>query len=299
MKKLYNNTNVTQGMIVGIGELLWDKLPEGDKIGGAPGNFAYHVAQLGLPSCIISAIGNDTDGIKMIGTIENIGLKSMISIVDFPTGSVDVTMSGNGIPNYEIHRNVAWDNIPFCDHTAEIARNTIAVCFGSLAQRSQTSRDTITRFIDSMPCNENTLKIFDINLRQDFYTREIIDHSMSLCNILKINDQELELITEMFQIPGEDFTEKCRDLLTRYQLRMLILTCGENGSYVFTPDGKSSFLPTPKVIVADTVGAGDSFTAAFIASLLQGKSIAEAHKTAVNISAYVCTQHGAMPQLPN
>lgn len=299
MKKLFNNINVTQGMIVGIGELLWDKLPEGDKIGGAPGNFAYHVAQLGLPSCIISAIGNDTDGIKMIDTIENIGLKSMISIVDFPTGSVDVTMSGNGIPNYEIHRNVAWDNIPFCDHTAEIARNTIAVCFGSLAQRSQTSRDTITRFIDSMPCNENTLKIFDINLRQDFYTKEIIDHSMSLCNILKINDQELELITEMFQIPGEDFTENCRDLLTRYQLRMLILTCGENGSYVFTPDGKSSFLPTPKVIVADTVGAGDSFTAAFIASLLQGKSIAEAHKTAVNISAYVCTQHGAMPQLPN
>lgn len=299
MKKLFNNINVTQGMIVGIGELLWDKLPEGDKIGGAPGNFAYHVAQLGLPSCIISAIGNDTDGIKMIGTIENIGLKSMISIVDFPTGSVEVTMSGNGIPNYEIHRNVAWDNIPFCNHTAEIARNTIAVCFGSLAQRSQTSRDTITRFIDSMPCNENTLKIFDINLRQDFYTKEIIDHSMSLCNILKINDQELELITEMFQIPGEDFTENCRDLLTRYQLRMLILTCGENGSYVFTPDGKSSFLPTPKVIVADTVGAGDSFTAAFIASLLQGKSIAEAHKTAVNISAYVCTQHGAMPQLPN
>lgn len=298
MKKLFNNINVTQGMIVGIGELLWDKLPEGDKIGGAPGNFAYHVAQLGLPSCIISAIGNDTDGIKMIDTIENIGLKSMISIVDFPTGSVDVTMSGNGIPNYEIHRNVAWDNIPFCDHTAEIARNTIAVCFGSLAQRSQTSRDTITRFIDSMPCNENTLKIFDINLRQDFYTKEIIDHSMSLCNILKINDQELELITEMFQIPGEDFTENCRDLLTRYQLRMLILTCGENGSYVFTPDGKSSFLPTPKVIVADTVGAGDSFTAAFIASLLQGKSIAEAHKTAVNISAYVCTQHVAMPQLP-
>lgn len=287
----------SSGLVVGIGELLWDKLPEGKKIGGAPTNFAFHVSQFGLTSYAVSAIGNDADGEELLKTINEKNIKSLISIVDFPTGTVDVTISGNGIPSYEIHTDVAWDNIPMTDTLINLAKNTSAVCFGSLAQRSQTSRNTIAKFIETMPKGDKSLKIFDINLRQDFYSKEIIDQSLNLCNILKINDAELKIIAEMYSLNGNNLSDWCKELISLYNLTLLILTCGENGSYIFTHNTES-FLPTPTVEVADTVGAGDSFTAAFTASLLCGASINEAHKKAVEVSAFVCTQHGAMPQLP-
>lgn len=230
-------------------------------------------------------------------TINEKNIKSLISIVDFPTGTVDVKISGNGIPSYEIHTDVAWDNIPMTDALINLAKNTSAVCFGSLAQRSQTSRNTIAKFIETMPKGDKSLKIFDINLRQDFYSKEIIDQSLNLCNILKINDAELKIIAEMYSLNGNNLSDWCKELISLYNLTLLILTCGENGSYIFTHKTES-FLPTPTVKVADTVGAGDSFTAAFTASLLCGASINEAHKKAVEVSAFVCTQHGAMPQLP-
>jgi fructokinase len=187
---------------------------------------------------------------------------------------------------------VAWDNIPFDDDIAEIARNCRAVCFGSLAQRNVVSRETIQKFLDATPAD--CLKIFDINLRQQFYTKEILRESFQRCNILKINDEELVLIGRMFGYPGLDIENKCWLILGKYNLDMLVLTCGTNGSYVFTP-GQKSFQDTPKVKVADTVGAGDSFTGSFCAAILNGKSIEEAHRIAVNVSAYVCTQNGAMP----
>lgn len=298
MKNKFTNIKITPGMVVGIGELLWDKLIEGKKIGGAPGNFAYHISQFRLKSCAVSAIGNDSDGNEMLETIKEKNIPVAISVVDYPTGTVDITMSGNGIPEYEIHQNAAWDNIPFTEELAEMARNTVAVCFGTLAQRDKTSRNTIIQFIKSMPEGDEFLKIYDINLRQNFYTKEIIDQSLTLCNILKINDGELDIITDLYQLPGNNMTEKCQELIRRHQLRILILTCGEKGSYVLTPDNELTFIPTPKVSVADTVGAGDSFTAAFTASILHGASIKEAHQKAVDVSAFVCTQHGAMPLLP-
>ena len=159
------------------------------------------------------------------------------------------------------------------------------------------SRRTINRFLDAMPQDPDNLVVFDVNLRQGFYTKEILCNSMQRCNILKINDEELVTVSRMFGYPGIDLQDKCWILLGKYNLKMLILTCGINGSYVFTP-GNVSFQPTPRVEVADTVGAGDSFTAAFIASTLQGHSVQEAHKRAVATSAYVCTQQGAMPVLP-
>jgi fructokinase len=159
------------------------------------------------------------------------------------------------------------------------------------------SRQTINRFIDAIPEENNPLIVFDINLRQGFYTKETICASMRRCNILKINDEELVTVSRIFGYPGIDLQDKCWILLGKYNLKMLILTCGVNGSYVFTP-GNVSFVETPKVEVADTVGAGDSFTAAFIASIIKGKEIKEAHRTAVDVSAYVCTQNGAMPKLP-
>ena len=222
----------------------------------------------------------------------------MIETVPYPTGTVQVELDANGVPCYDIREGVAWDNIPFTPALEGLARQTRAVCFGSLAQRSVVSRETINRFLDAMPGGEDRYKIFDINLRQGFYTKEILCNSMRKCNILKINDEELVTVSRMFGYPGIDLQDKCWILLAKYNLRMLILTCGVNGSYVFTP-GEISFVETPKVEVADTVGAGDSFTAAFVASVLKGLPVAEAHRIAVETSAFVCTRHGAMPALPD
>ena len=284
-------------VIVGMGEALWDVLPEGKKIGGAPANFAYHVSQFGFDSRIVSAVGEDADGKEIMDVFQKKALKTMIACVPYPTGTVQVTLDAVGVPCYDIKEAVAWDNIPFTDELKSLALNTRAVCFGSLAQRSQVSRDTIKRFLDAMPDLDGSLKIFDVNLRQGFYTKEILCDSMSRCNVLKINDEELVVISRIFDYPGIDLQDKCWILLAKYNLKMLILTCGTNGSYVFTP-GVVSFQETPRVAVADTVGAGDSFTAAFTSAVLAGKPVQEAHKLAVEVSAFVCTQSGAMPELP-
>lgn len=283
--------------VVGMGEALWDLLPEGKKIGGAPANFAYHVSQFGLPSCVVSAVGSDPLGQEIIENFTSKGLNHLIEEVPYPTGTVQVEIDQAGIPQYEIKENVAWDNIPYTARLEALAQRTRAVCFGSLAQRNVVSRQTINRFLDAMNHDDETLVVFDVNLRQGFYNKEILCESMQRCNILKINDEELVTVSRMFGYPGIDLQDKCWILLGKYNLKMLILTCGINGSYVFTP-GSVSFLPTPQVEVADTVGAGDSFTAAFISSILRGRSVAEAHAAAVSTSAFVCTRNGAMPLLP-
>lgn len=285
-------------VVVGIGEALWDVLPEGKKIGGAPANFAYHVSQFGLPGIAVSAVGHDRLGEELTGKFAERGLRTDMPEVDYPTGTVLVEVDEMGVPSYDIKQNVAWDNIPFTPELEKLAKRTRAVSFGSLAQRNVVSRETIHKFLDAMPDDKDTLKIFDINLRQGFYTPELIEKSMEKCNVLKINDEELVLVSRLFGYPGIDLKDKCWILLGKYNLKMLILTCGVNGSYVFTP-GHISFVETPKVEVADTVGAGDSFTAAFTAGLLNGLSVEEAHRQAVAVSAYVCTQHGAMPVLPD
>lgn len=284
-------------IVVGMGEALWDVLPEGKKIGGAPANFAYHVSQFGLPACVVSAVGDDALGHEIIENFTSKGLNHLIETVPYPTGTVQVEIDQAGVPQYEIKENVAWDNIPLTPRLEALARNTKAVCFGSLAQRNVVSRNTINSFLDAMPQTEDTLVVFDVNLRQGFYNKEILCDSMRRCNILKINDEELVTVSRMFGYPGIDLQDKCWILLGKYNLKMLILTCGINGSYVFTP-GNVSFQPTPKVEVADTVGAGDSFTAAFMASIIKGKSVNEAHSRAVRTSAYVCTRKGAMPIIP-
>ena len=284
-------------IVVGMGEALWDVLPEGKKIGGAPANFAYHVSQFGLNSRVVSAVGNDKLGAEILENFKEKNLNCIIETIPYPTGTVQVELDAEGVPCYEIKEGVAWDNIPYTVTLQELACHTRAICFGSLAQRSVVSRETINRFLDAMPEEENVLKIFDINLRQNFYTKDILCNSFQRCNVLKINDEELVTVSRMFGYPGMDAESKCRALMSDYGLKMLILTCGVNGSYVFGQDSMS-FLDTPKVEVADTVGAGDSFTAAFVAAILRGRPICEAHRLAVEVSAYVCTQNGAMPPLP-
>ncbi len=281
--------------VVGLGEVLWDVLPDGKKLGGAPANFAYHAGQFGLDTLAVSALGKDALAEETIAALDDRSLKYLLPRVDYPTGTVQVTLTVDGIPTYEIKENVAWDNIPYTPELAEIASNCRAVCFGSLAQRNVTSWATIRQFLDNTPAD--CLKVFDINLRQQFYTKDVIEESLKRCNILKINDEELVVIKRMYGYDDLDMRGICEKILADYQLKMLVLTCGTNGSYVFAP-GLTSFQETPKVKVADTVGAGDSFTGSFCASILNGKSLEEAHRKAVAVSAFVCTQNGAMPKYP-
>ncbi|MGN0215298.1 MAG: carbohydrate kinase [Prevotella sp.] len=282
--------------IIGLGEVLYDVLPEGAKLGGAPANFAYHASQFGFDAMAVSAVGNDALGDLALKTFDDNGLKYIIPRVPYPTGTVNISLDAGGVPSYTFTPDVAWDHIPFTPEMEAVAKEARAVCFGSLAQRSEASRKTIHQFLSATPAD--CLKIFDINLRGNFYNKEIIRENMQQADILKINDEELVTIGRLFDYPGLDMEEKCRLLLRRYHFKMVVLTCGTNGSYVFVPDGETSFMPTPKVEVADTVGAGDSFTAAFTASLLAGKTIKDAHERAVKVSAFVCTQKGAMPELP-
>ena len=284
-----------ENKIVGLGEALWDVLPEGKKLGGAPANFAYHAGQFGLDTLAISAVGKDQLGDETLSALEEKGLRYIMPRVPFPTGTVQVELDAQGVPAYEIREGVAWDNIPFTAEMEKVARSCKAVCWGSLAQRHEVSRNTIHRFLDATP--PTCLKIFDINLRQTFYDEEVIRASLKRCNILKINDEELVTIGRLFGYPGLDMSNKCWLILGKYNLDMLVLTCGVNGSYVFKP-GAMTFLETPKVDVADTVGAGDSFTASFCAAILKGLSVSDAHQLAVETSAYVCTCNGAMPRIP-
>lgn len=284
--------------VAGLGEALWDMLPEGKQIGGAPANFAYHAGLFGHKAYAVSAVGRDEAGEELKERLTAKGFSLHLPALDKPTGRVLVTLSQGGIPHYDICRDVAWDYIPFTPELEEIARHTQAACFGTLAQRHDVSRHTIHRFLRAMPQGEETLKVFDVNLRQHFYDTPMLDESLQLCNVVKLNDEELPVVTEAFGIGHETPETGCRMLMKRFGLRMVILTCGTKGSYVFSPEG-TSYIETPRVEVADTVGAGDSFTGAFVGSLLNGKRIHEAHLTAVRHAAYVCTCHGAMPDAPH
>ncbi len=283
-------------MVVGLGEILWDVLPDGRKnLGGAPSNFAFHAGQFGPEAVAVSAIGTDALAEETCRALDGKGLRYEMQRVPYPTGTVLVTLDSEGVPAYDIKENVAWDNMEFTPKMEDMALNCRAVCFGSLAQRSEVSRETIRKFVKATP--EDCMRIFDINLRQSFYTKEIIRQSLGMCNVLKINDEELVTIGRLFGYPGLDAEHKCWLLLEKYGLDTLILTCGVNGSYVFTK-GKTSFISTPKVDVVDTVGAGDSFTGSFCAARLKGMSVEDAHRLAVEVSAFVCTRNGAMPPLP-
>lgn len=190
------NTDFKNKYCVGLGEVLFDVFPSGSQLGGAPANFAYHASQHGLRSIAVSAVGNDAYGDEAIRQLEEKHLDYLLPRVNYPTGTVQVELDDQGVPTYEIKTGVAWDNIPFTDAVSNVAANTCAVCWGSLAQRSAASRDTIYQFLDHTP--SDCLKIFDINLRQNFYTKEIICESLKRCNILKINDEELITLGRLF-----------------------------------------------------------------------------------------------------
>ena len=278
-------------VIVGIGEILWDMLPTGKALGGAPANFAYHAGRLGEEGWAVSAIGDDPLGHEILDIVEGKKLNNLIALTDKPTGTVQVTLDDKGVPSYNIMEDVAWDNIPFTPEMESLARRADAVCFGSLVQRMG-SRDSVMKFLRAT--SPDALRVFDINLRQHYYSSEVIDASLKLSNILKINDEEIRIVADMFGL-GADDTVACRSLAERYGLKLVILTKGAKGSEVITAT-ESIPQEVGKVDVVDTVGAGDSFTAAFVVAYLRGASLGEAQRLANKRAAYVCSRKGAMPE---
>ncbi|MGN6615847.1 MAG: carbohydrate kinase family protein [Ilyomonas sp.] len=279
-------------VIIGLGEVLWDMLPSGKQLGGAPANFVYHAACLGAEAYIVTGIGNDELGKEILDTFSqrNISVQ-YVETVTYPTGTVDVALDEAGVPKYSIVENVAWDHIPYSEKTELLVQKAHAVCFGSLAQRNDASKKTIHRFLQHT--TKDCLKVFDINLRYPFYSKDVIASSLKDANILKVNDEELGLLAAMFSLP-QNQTEIIERLFEQYSFELIAVTAGVNGSSLYTKENES-FLPTPVINVADTIGAGDSFTAAMITGLLNKLSLTDLHQRAMQLAAYVCTNPGAMP----
>jgi len=281
--------------VIGIGELLWDVLPAGKRIGGAPVNFIHYVNQSGCEGYAVSAVGSDASGDELRAKFSSLGLDAAyVQRNGFPTGSVGVTLDDKGVPTYDIYENVAWDNIATDDATLALASQADAVCWGSLAQRSDVSRKTILAVVDAV--RADALKVFDINLRQSYYDEPTLAASLERATVLKLNDDELKVLAPIYSLAGDDESQ-LRQLLECFSLQYVVYTMGAVGSLILAADGSRSYVATPKVVVADTVGAGDSFTATFVSMLLQGRPLAEAHRRAVDVAAYVCTCNGAIVPL--
>jgi len=282
--------------IVGLGEVLWDLLPEGKQFGGAPANFAYHAKAMGADAHVVSAVGDDELGREILGRLDRLGLGRDCVAVDaeHPTGTVSVALDEHGKPDFTIHTGVAWDFIPDMPGLVELAGRTDAVCFGSLAQRSDVSRATIRRFLDAT--GDGCLRVFDINLRQHYFNAEVIAESLGRADVLKLNDDELPVVAELLSLPADEgrFMDA---VLRQHELTLVALTKGANGSVLRSRDGTSA-VPGTRVNVADTVGAGDAFTAAVVMGLLAGRELDAIHNRANDVAAYVCTRPGATPDLP-
>ncbi|NOQ35254.1 MAG: carbohydrate kinase, partial [Methylococcaceae bacterium] len=278
--------------VIGLGEILWDLLPDGKKLGGAPANFAYHAHAISsnkVEAYIASAIGNDALGREIQAQLNDLGVNQDYLAIDeqHKTGTVTVTVDNQGQPDYCIDKNVAWDFIPSISKS--LINKADAVCFGSLAQRSPVSVQTILNFLDGLP--ENTLRIFDINLRQQFYNVEVIDESLKRANVFKINDEELQIIAQLFKLSGDENTLLAK-LSEQYQLKLCILTKGDKGSVLYTVE-QTSIHQGFKVVVKDTVGAGDAFTAAVVIGLLNDFELDYMHDCANRLAAFVCASFGA------
>ncbi len=311
--------NDRRKLVVGLGEVLWDVYPDQALFGGAPANFAVHASYLGADARIVSAVGADTLGDDALRWLSDNQQSTETILIDsvHPTGNVQVRLDANGCPTYHFAPDVAWDYLAFPQHYFEIASRCDAVCFGSLAQRTVTSAMAIGQFLDAT--NPNALRVFDVNLRQNFYSRDVLHNSLQRANILKLNHDELPVVLESLQLllpsrqvsvldrdakcadlqsMANEYQSACERLIETYELTTIALTLGAMGSMVYHR-GEWDCQPSLPVHAVDTVGAGDAFSAALVMGLLHREPVAKIHGRASEIAAYVCTQRGAVPLPPD
>jgi fructokinase len=294
LEKFYMRNTKSSKKIVGIGEILWDLLPQGKQLGGAPANFAYQANALGAEGLVVSAIGNDPLGHAIL---EELNAKGMSTIYIAPldgleTGTVSVTLDAHGVPQYTIHEEVAWDNMPTSPALLALANDIDAVCYGSLAQRSATTRDTIQDFLNAT--HESCLRICDINLRQAQISIDTVTPLLDAASMLKLNDEELPVLQNLFNLKGNT-KEQLKQLQDKFELNLIALTKGAEGSLLVSTQDHFEFTPHQTIELVDTVGAGDAFTAALVVGVLEGLSLQQISKKANDLAAFVCTQPGAMP----
>lgn len=296
MNKRYSDPK--EFIVVGLGEVLWDVFSDGKKkFGGAPTNFACLAHCLGARSFLVSSVGNDELGKETIQYIDKLELDRGFVSVDknHPTGTVTINLDEFGQPDYIIHENAAWDFIPSSPDLLEFASEVDAVCFGSLCQRSKISGETVCEFLKAT--KPQCIRLFDINIRQSYYSEKIITSMLEFANILKLNDEEMALVAGIFNIIGNE-TDILNEILKRFQLDLIILTKGINGSLLIE-EGQQSYMSVEPIEIVDTVGAGDAFAAAVAMGLLRKSSLRTIHEHANRLAAFVCTQTGATPNIPD
>ncbi len=290
--------DTSRPVIVSVGEILWDLLPGGAAhLGGAPTNVAIHAAALGAESLLVSAVGNDPRGNTAFERLDaaKVDRRAVTRVGGKATGAVQVRLDARGRPSYTIADDVAWDAIPWSSPIQAAVSRAEAICFGTLAQRTKLSLDTIRHAVGATP--PRSWRLLDVNLRERFYDPEIIKTSLTLANAVKLNEEELPVVARICALGQGTEQELLRALLGKFALRMAVLTRGPRGALLLTPSSEVDS-PAPAVTVVDTVGAGDAFTAALLMELLSGQTLEDAAMKANAAAAYVCTQPGATPTLP-
>ena len=282
--------------VLGVGEVLWDLLPAGKQLGGAPANFVYHARAMGADASLISRVGDDPLGREILERLFQAGVPACDVMLDaaHPTGTVDVELGADGQPRYIIHEDVAWDHL-LADDTGTAAEAD-AICFGTLAQRHEVSRASIRALLDAT--RPECLRVLDVNLRQNFYSRDVLSESLERANVLKLNDAELPVLAELLAVRAQEPREQITELAERFALRLVAYTRGAEGSVLFG-DGKWSERDESPVEVKDTIGAGDGFTAAVTVGTLLGWSLQDIHAAADAVATFVCSQSGGMPPWPD
>ena len=286
-------------VIAGLGEILWDVFPEGPRFGGAPANFSCNVAGLAgkrAEVIIVSGIGTDAPGTEALTRLQSHGVQTAyVQQSQFQTGRVEVLINDTGDASYEFADNTAWDNLEWSDSLKQTARRTAAVCFGTLGQRASASRDVIRKYVAAT--RPGSLRVFDINLRAPFWTADVVLESLPLANVLKCNEEELPVLGRLLNLQGT--TASILDQIGRqFDYQVIALTRGPRGSVLWTPNA-IDHIDGMKVNVADTVGAGDAFTAAIVLGILEKRPLDQVHRHAAEVAAYVCSQTGATPHLPS
>jgi fructokinase len=283
--------------ILSFGEVLWDLFPNDKKPGGAPANFAYHCKQLGADVRLVSQIGHDQNGKELFEFYNNIGLStSMIGVsVTKPTGTVSVHLREDGQPDYTINQDVAWDFLKNTPESLQWASESDVIAFGSLAARSAQNRQTLQNLLNA--AQPAAYRVLDLNLREPFCEQKNIEFVLSCANILKLNDEELKRIVSIFGFSQDTVEKQLRKLQEFYQFRLVILTCGADGNWL-TTKSEQIFTSGTRVNVTDTVGAGDAFLASSLFGFLLQKQLPVIGLKANELAAYVCTQRGGTPPIP-